>query len=200
LILFYTPNSPYARTSRIALREWNILPNVEERIAANRQADNPVLEFSPVGRVPTLIHDALTITEASRVFSYIEELASADKSTQSKDYDWSVIAEEGQLSGFLEGIAFWIREKRRAPEEQSQFLLQVEHDRMLRCLDYIEKLAQARRLPDVNKFRTAALACALDLMDYHDFHPQWRNDNHALASWFGQQIDRPSMKDTAPII
>jgi glutathione S-transferase len=64
--LFYTPDSPYARTARIALREYGLLASCEEIIAANRQPNNPVLEFSPVGRVPTLVADGFVITESVR--------------------------------------------------------------------------------------------------------------------------------------
>src|SRR5688500_14709720 len=53
MILFYSQNSPYSRIARIALRESGLISIASERLAANRQPDNPVLEYSPVGRVPT---------------------------------------------------------------------------------------------------------------------------------------------------
>jgi glutathione S-transferase len=138
MILFYTPNSPYARTARIALREWGVLEVAEERPAANREADNPVLQFSPVGRVPTLVHADLVITEAQSVFAYIKDFAGAGNSERMAQVDWATVAEEGQVVGFLEGIAFWVRENRRALEARSDFLLKVERDRMLRCLNYLD--------------------------------------------------------------
>lgn len=109
MILFYTPNSPYARTARIALREWGLLAITEERLADNREAHNPVLEFSPVGRVPTLVHNGMVITEACNVFAYIKHLASAADTNFIAKADWTTVVQEGQISGFLEGIAFWVR-------------------------------------------------------------------------------------------
>ncbi|WP_265517928.1 glutathione S-transferase family protein [Nitratireductor luteus] len=148
MILFYTRNSPYARTARIALREWGLLEAVEERAAANREPDNPVLQFSPVGRVPTLVHADLVITEARSVFAYIKAFAGAGYAERPTPFDWATVAEEGQIVGFLEGIASWVRENRRAMEGQSDFLLNVERDRMLRCLNYLDALATNR--PSVN--------------------------------------------------
>lgn len=197
MILFYTPNSPYARTARIALREWNVLEVAEERRAANREADNPVLEFSPVGRVPTLVHAGLVITEARSVFAYIKDFASAGNTERMSQIEWETVAEEGQIVGFLEGIAFWVRENRRAMESRSDFLLKVERDRMMRCLNYLNTLATTRPLPAVNEFRSAALASALHLMDAHHFCPDWKK-NRALAAWFEHQLDRPSMRETEP--
>lgn len=198
-ILFYTPNSPYARTARIALREWNVLDRVEEQRAANRQADNPVVEFNPVGRVPTLVHDNLVVTEARNVFAYIKLIAGANDDG-AKERDWKTISDEGQIVGFLDGIAFWVREARRSSSERSEFLLDVERDRTARCLDHLEKLATDDVLPNVAEFRGAALASALDLMGTHHFAPDWKSDRKALAKWFERQCKRRSMLETLPQI
>lgn len=198
MMLFYTPNSPYARTARIALREWGLLEAMEERAAANREPDNPVLQFSAVGRVPTLVHGDLVITEARSVFAYIKEFAGVGNVEHPDRVDWRIVAEEGQIIGFLEGIASWIRENRRAMEARSGFLLNVERDRMLRCLNYLDTLATTRPLPAVSEFRGAALASALSLMDAHRFCPDWKTKNKVLAGWFEHQLDRRSMRETAP--
>lgn len=197
MILFYTPNSPYARTARIALREWNVLGQAEERPAANRATNNPVLAFSPVGRVPTLVHGDLIITEARNVFAYIKDLASAEVRERNAEIHWKEVAEEGQIASFLEGVASWVREV-RAREERSDFFLAVEQDRMLRCLDFLNNLATARPQPAVSEFRGAALASALDLMEMHCFCPDWKQKNRDLAAWFGSQLDRRSLREMAP--
>lgn len=198
MILFYTPNSPYARTARIALREWGVLDAAQERPAANRAADNPVLQFSPVGRVPTLVHSGLVITEARSVFAYIKDFSGSGSAGRTAPIDWATVAEEGQIVGFLEGIASWVRENRRAAEERSNLVLKVERDRMLRCLNYLDTLTGTRPLPAVSEFTGAALASALHLMDAHRFCPDWKMNNKALADWFERQRDRQSIRETEP--
>jgi glutathione S-transferase len=200
MILFYTPNSPYARTARIALRERGILDIAEERLAINRSPDNPVLRFSPVGRVPTLVHEGLVITEARSVFAFIAAFGGAEDASSRARPDWATLAEEGQIAGFLEGIATWVRENRRPVDKRSDFLLDVERDRARRCLDHLEARATAGPLPDVDVFGGAALAVALHQMEVHGLAPGWRSENDTLAGWFGRQLERPSMRETAPEI
>lgn len=196
--LFYTPNSPYARTARIALREYGLLAGCEEIIAANRQPDNPVLEFSPVGRVPTLVANGLVITESRAFFDYIKECSSVGLSASNGRRDWQAETQEGQIVGFLDGVAVWIREKRRSPDQRSDFMLQVEVDRAVRCLRYLNGEAVDRRLPDVAQFGGAALASALDLMTLHGLFRDWRAEHEALWAWLDEQAGRPSMQATVP--
>lgn len=196
--LFHTPNSPYARTARIALREYGLLGGCEEIVAANRQPDNPVLGFSPVGRVPTLVADGLVITESRAVFGFIQARALVGSQISNADIDWAASAQEGQILGFLDGIAVWVREKRRPADQRSDFMIQVETDRAVRCLQHLNGEAVARRLPDASQFRGAALAAALDLMALHQFVRGWRAEHEALSAWLDEQARRPSMLQTAP--
>jgi glutathione S-transferase len=69
---------------------------------------------------------------------------------------------------------------------------------MLRCLNYLNTLVTNRPLLGVSEFRGAALASALHLMDAHRFCPDWKTKNKALAAWFEHQLDRQSVRETAP--
>ncbi|MXN20984.1 hypothetical protein GR170_24460 [Pseudooceanicola sp. GBMRC 2024] len=200
VILFYTQNSPFARTARIALREWGQLTGTEERLAANREVDNPVLLFSPVGRVPTIVDGGLVITEARAVFAYIKARAQGSREAPPEVDSWAAVAAEGQIVGFLEGIATWVRENRRAPQERSSFLAAVEHDRMTRCLVHLDELAAERRLPNVREFGGAALASALQLMSMHNLCVGWEASHRNLSEWLNPQLMRPSMLSTQPVI
>ena len=196
--LFYSPNSPYARIARVALRESGLFDQASELMAANRQPDNPVLGFSPAGKVPTLVHEGLAITESRRIYDYIAASSQTNALERETPGNWKVIAQEGQILGFLDGIASWVREKRRLPEQQSGFLLQVEADRAERCLSLLEQIAINRDLPSVPAFRAIALASALSLMELHDFIPAWPQGFPQLRQWFAKQTARPSMQETAP--
>lgn len=197
--LFYSRNSPYARIARIAVRESGLADRVEERLAANRQPDNPVLAHSPVGRVPALIDGGLVITEARNVFTYLAESSGHPAMGTTDRPDWPAIMREGQIVGFVDGIAAWVRENRRPPERRSSFLLQVEADRSRRCLAWLEEQAAAGHLDPFPRFAAVALAVGLDLMRFHGFHPEWLDRYPALARWFEAQEVRPSMRQTAPV-
>ena len=160
--------------------------------------NNPVLDHSPVGRVPTLVDDDVVVTEAKYVFVYLAEKSGAAAMQSAKNLDWQEIGQEGQILGFVDGIASWVRENRRNPNFRSEFLIDVETERLERCLSYLEREAIAHRLPDFPVFRGIALAAGLGLMDLHKFHPGWRTKYQRLSTWFELQERRTSMRETAP--
>lgn len=176
-----------------------MLSSVSEKLAANRLPDNPVLNHSPVGRVPTLVDDDVVITEAKYVFGYLAEKSGSATMLSATKLRWEEIGQEGQILGFIEGIASRVRENRRNPSFRSEFLIGVEIERLKRCLNYLEREASAHRLPDFPAFRGIALAAGLGLMDLHRFHPSWRTEYQRLSTWFEIQEMRTSMKETAPI-
>ncbi|GAB5469598.1 MAG: hypothetical protein Kilf2KO_26280 [Rhodospirillales bacterium] len=197
--LYYSRNSPFARIARLALREGGLLASVSEVAAANRRSDNPVLDHSPVGRVPTLVDGDLVVTEARYVYDYIAERSGFAALQTAARATWRERAQEGQILGFVEGIASWVREMRRAPADRSAFLIAVEQDRSTRCLTHLETEATAGRLPDFPAFASLALASGLGLMDLHRFRPDWRRDHPALGAWFDPKAARSSMRETAPL-
>ena len=196
--LFYTPNSPYARIARLALIEAGIAASVEHIVALNRQDDNPVLDFSPVGRVPTLVDGGLVITEARNVVDYIAAKSGCTAMRAPSAGDWTAVGQEGLILGFLEGIAFRVRENRRG-EMMSADLIEVEIKRCERCLTALNAEALSGMLQPFPVFRSMALASALDLMDLHCFAPQWQSRFPDLWVWFEALAQRPSMQETRPL-
>lgn len=198
--LFYSPNSPYARIARIGLRESGLISDVIEVVTANRQPNNPVLEFSPVGRVPVLVADDLVITETKNVYEYIFEIAANGSMSEPATRKWKEIAQEGQILGFLEGIASWVRENRRDAEQRSTFFVSVEADRASRCLAALNSDAENKGLPDIPIFRAVALSVSLALLDLHQLVPNWRDDHRKVFEWFDRQARRSSVRETAPTL
>lgn len=195
--LFYTPNSPYSRIARIAVREAGLVDEVDEILALNRQDDNPVLAHSPVGRVPTLVDGQIIITEARDVVSYIASVSNCRTMQTADPLDWISIAQNGQILGFLDGIATWVRELRRG-SLVSQDLIVVEAKRCERSLHYLNTAASNVALPAIPSFGAMALASAIDLMDTHGFAPDWRARFPPLSTWFEEQRARASMQATRP--
>ncbi|MBE1293071.1 MAG: hypothetical protein GJ677_11325 [Rhodobacteraceae bacterium] len=194
--LFYSQNSPFARIARLALRESGLKSKVSELLAANREPDNPVLEYSPVGRVPTLVDGDFVVTEAKNVFAYLVAKSNLDAFCQEPSNGWEELCQEGQILGFLDGIASWVRENRRSEGGRSDFLIQVEMDRSVRCLEFLDGEADGGRIPEFPVFRSLALAAALGLMDFHRYHPEWRKEYASLSNWFARQEQRDSMRET----
>ncbi|MEM9331098.1 MAG: glutathione S-transferase family protein [Pseudomonadota bacterium] len=197
--LYYSQNSPFARIARIVTREIGLIDDVEELKAINRHPENPVLAYSSVGRVPTLVDCDLVITEAKSVVEYLSSRPETTMDGSIGPLSWQEIMQEGQIIGFVDGIGCWVRENRRDPDTVSSFLVNVEFERSKRCLEYLEAEAAHNRLGDFPHFRFVALAVGLDLMDFHAFHPSWRTQYPRLSSWFDEKKSRTSMQETAPV-
>ena len=174
------------------------MAEVEERMAANRAPDNPVLIHSPVGRVPTLVVGELVITEARYIYDFLTKKSTNPDFVSIPPLDVKAVSQEGQILGFMDGIACWVRENRREISMRSMFLVDVERDRSLRCLMSLERVAQKMDLPDFATFRGMALAAGLDLMQFNGFHPDWQAKHPHLAGWFSEVKLRRSMIETAP--
>ena len=56
-MLFYTPNSCYARKVRVLSRETGLDAVIEEVAVTLRDPASELLKYSPVGRVPALLTD-----------------------------------------------------------------------------------------------------------------------------------------------
>lgn len=198
--LFVTPNSPYARIARIAAIEIGLADRIEHIYVVNRTPDSPLLAFSPVCRVPTLVFGELVVTEARHICAYFDEFMGLKRFFPARHVDrWQEIGLEGTIMGFLDGLAVWVRENRRLPEERSAFLLEVEAARAERCLDWLEARVQNAVLHSQRwDFSAIALACALGLADHSLDGLDWRRDRPGLESWYRDRSQMSALIKTMP--
>ena len=191
--LFYSRNSPYARIARVAAIECRLADRIEHVLVVNRDPDSPLLAFNPVGRVPTLVDGDLVIAESMDVCRYLDHVAGTTFAR--RPTDWRRVSFDGMVIGFLDGIAFWVRELRRA-SARSEELIGVERRRAERCLRYFDDHVAAHGDPWT--YGAAALACSLELMTVADLRPGWRRDFGGLGLWLQDRAARPSMVATRP--
>ncbi len=195
--LFYTPNSPYARIARIAALDSGLDRDLDCREAKLRVPDNPVLAHCPLGRVPTLVDGDLVLGQARAICAYFDAVCGVRRFFP--DEDWRARSLEGLVTGFLDGIAVWVRELRRPEGGQSAFLLEVERARAERCLERLERELVTGGLGAGWDFAHIQLACALGIMAHSLARFDWSSGRPVLAAWFASQAARPSMAATRPI-
>ena len=185
---------------RIAAIECGIVDEIEHVAVVNRTPDNPLLEHSPVCRVPTLVCDDLVLGEARNICAYFDHItARSTFLAYTESERWQELAFESMVVGFLDGIVVWARENRRNDSERSTFILDIERQRAERCINRFEEAFQRKVNPkQAWNFCTITLASALGLMDYTGFLDDWAPNHPALAKWFEEQDRRASMKATRP--
>jgi len=195
--LFYTPNSPYARICRIVAIEGGLADALELAQVPLRTPDSPSLRHGPLGKIPLLVDGDLALGESRLICGYFDQRGSNPPSLPGAS-DWQAQAHESLMSGFLEGITNWSREKRRGPSEKSPFILQVEEQRAIRALAFIDRTVSAPPATPPITYGDLALVAALGMVDFYELVPDWRTAYPALAAWLAVYEALPSVRDTGP--
>lgn len=199
MILYYTPNSPYARIARIGRREGGLTGKVEEHEAILRKPENPVLETSPLGRVPTLAEGRIGIADTSRIYARLAEVSGNAAMRPAPASDGAGMALEGLVIGMLEGFTVMVRESRRPEEIRMAGIFRLEGTRAERALTALEAEVTAGHVPAFPAFAAVTLAAALGFMEFYDLVPGWAGRFPRAAAWLAEVKRRPSMVETAPI-
>ncbi|ODG98221.1 glutathione S-transferase [Nostoc sp. KVJ20] len=193
--LFYTPNSPYARVARIALRELNLSDQIEMQKVTVRDPNSELLNYNPTGKVPTLATDDGFILSDTRIICVYLNQFNPEIKLVADISDGFLQQLEGIASGFIDGIAVWVRELRRSPSEQSPGIIELERSRALRILDYFEKISD--KFDQTPKLAHITLVSALGLESRLP-ELQWRLSYPKLAQWYDEFSEQPSLQATKP--
>lgn len=109
--LFYTSNSPYARVVRVVVLELGLENRVEMQKVTVRDRNSDLLNYNPTGKVPTLETDDGFILSETRIICFYLNSLNNDIQLISDVADGYSQQLEGIASGFLDGIATWVREQ-----------------------------------------------------------------------------------------
>jgi len=199
MILYYTPNSPFARIARIGVREGGLSTRIEEREAILRRPENPVLGVSPLGRVPTLVDGGIGIADTGRIYACLADASGNPAMRLAPVTDRAALAFEALAVSVLESIVALRRELRRTQTEQSPAIVAQERERSDRALAEIERMAAQSRLPKLPAFAAVVLAVTLDYTTFTGLMPGWEERFPALAGWLVDASERASMVQTAPV-
>ena len=93
-----------------------------------------------------------------------------------------------------------MREKLRAPEQQSAEVLTRNREKILRSLDKLEAIAAEGRLLNNGTLNLAdiAVGCTIGYINFRHVVPNWCVDRPALVKLAEQLFQRESFARTAP--
>lgn len=197
--LYVSLTSPYARMARIVVREKGLEDRVEEIVARTREAGSPYYEVNPSGRIPYLsLQNGTRLEGSTLVCAYLDELDGAtDFGRPDGEERWSFLALEEQARSLLDGLAVWVRELKRPPDERSPTTLAHEQARADRLTTEWAGIVQHPILQGPLNMVQITLACALE-MDRRLPKFRWRADHPELAAWLDRVKNRPSFVGTMP--
>jgi len=194
LKLFVTLTSPYVRVVRMAIAELGMSERVEVVAVRTRVPDGEINAINPTGKVPTLMTgDGYFLGESRLICQYLDALHTDDPIV---DHDPAEADRqfEGVITGFLDGIAVWLREQHRPANERSPGILAQERARAERCLDWLDARPElhAERLD----YPRLCLFAALDALAGRLPFADWQQRAPLLARWYARVAQRPSALHT----
>ncbi|MGK0168429.1 MAG: glutathione S-transferase [Gammaproteobacteria bacterium] len=190
--LLSTVNSPYGRVVRLVAGALGVELDVE--IVRVRAQANTILGYSPTAKVPSLVLDDGTVIGESRLICEHLQMVSQQRCmsavTDVNGRHW-----ESLITGFMDGIAVWIREMRRPEHERSPAIIELERQRAMRCVAHLEKCWVHSDLTIT--FASATLASALTMLDLR-VTTDWRVEHTQLVQWYDTLNNTALMRATAP--
>ena len=194
--LYCTPGSPYARMARMVVLEKELGSRVEVIFVKTRTKGSPYYDINPSGRVPYLVRDdGVGMEESALICTYLDELDG--RPTLAPLPGWDVRRLEALARSLTDGLAVWIRELARPPNERSPTVIQHETDRAARLVDLWEREIEHPAMSGSLNLAQLTLACGLGMGErYKGF--VWRPTHPKLRAWFDAFAARPSFAATAP--
>jgi glutathione S-transferase len=197
--LYVTPGSPYARIARMMIFEKGLESRVEVIVAQTRQADSPYYRINPSGRVPYLLRgDGVGLEESTVICGYLDHLdGNPTFDLPEGNQGWEVRRLGALARSTLDGLAVWLREVARPPNERSPTVIAHEASRSQRLADVWElEIAHPWMSGSLN-LEQVTLVCVLGLETrIPDFY--WRAGHPNLSGWFERIAARPAYAATAP--
>jgi len=195
--LYYSSSSPYARKARIVVREKNLTASVEERLC-NPYINPPQLRLlNPLGKVPTLmLPDGTSLYDSALICEYLDYLEAKPRLIPDMPARWQVLKAVALGDGVIDIAVSGVLEKRRPVETQSADWMQRWQTQILHGVD--EMTQSLAKLPAEIHLGHIAYATALAYLEFRHPDISWRAGHAALAEWFDEFSQRPSMQATVP--
>jgi len=191
--LFYSPTSPFARKTRVAVREYGLADRVEEVAVDPWQTPIELVQHNPLSKIPALrLDDGMTLPDSELIMDYLDSLAATGAR------DWSAARRARLGDGLIEAaVAMIVELKKRPAELFYQGRVDRQIDAIRRTLDVLEGEASALGA-DTGGRTEITLGCALGYIDFRFPELDWRGAHPAIAAWYARFSARPSMQATKP--
>ena len=192
--LYYTANSPYARMARVAARESGLADRIEEIEAVTRAAGSSHFAVTPLARVPVLVDGAATLADTRDICAHFDRITGAARWFPDEDSDARYLRHV--VTGFLDGVAVWLRENGRPDGRRSEPVMRYEEHRSRQVLGWLEPRWAGRQAED---FTALALVCAVDIAVDRGMAADWAEVAPGVMAWSARRAGVPAMRETAPL-
>ena len=192
--LYYTPNSPYARVARVAVRKSGLIDQVEEIEAKTRDKATSYFDVTPLARVPVFIDGVVQLADTRDICAYLDEITGNARWFSKESHEARYLRHI--TCGFLDGVAVWLRENSRQEGHQSEPIMHYEEHRALYTLKWLETHWKPVENMD---FTALVLACAIQISIDRGLGGDWQKLAPKCTAWALRKTNDPDMLDTKPL-
>jgi glutathione S-transferase len=192
--LFWSSRSPFARKVMIAAHELGIAAEIAtERVVVDPAEPNrKVMEFNPLGRIPTLIlRDGTVLYDSVVIIEYLDTHFGGSLVPGSGHRRWNALTLQALADGVIEADLRLLEEGRRLDGSKREAHVAGMRAKIATALDHLEQTP-----PTEITVGEVALGSALAHLDFRFPEEPWRPGRPRLAAWFGEFSARPSMRAT----
>jgi glutathione S-transferase len=192
--LLWSSRSPFARKVMIAAHELGVADRLElERVVVDpAEPNHQVMQFNPLGRIPTLIlDDGSVLHDSSVIIEYLDDLFCGSLMPKDAAARWPALKLQALADGIMEADLRLLEERKHLNEGHRGAIargMRGKIDKALASLD-----ASPPKGVTVGEI---ALGSALAHLDFRFSDEPWRFGRPNLAAWFEIFSDRPSMLAT----
>ncbi|MEM6888825.1 MAG: glutathione S-transferase [Pseudomonadota bacterium] len=198
--LYHSPTSPYVRKVMVLLHETGQLEDVELETVASTPVSPavPLLSKAPLTKVPALERpEGPTLFDSRVICAFLDARAQAGLYPEGARR-WDVLTLEALADGILDAALLMTYEDRLRPQDrQWTEWVDAQWDKIERGCGALNQRWMAHLSGSLDMGQVA-VGCALGYLDLRHDARGWRHGNDALAAWFAQFGDRPSMMATRP--
>lgn len=202
MTLFHNAASPYVRKVLVFLHETGQQQRVElHTVALTPTSPNAeVIASNPAGKIPalrladgSLLHDSRVIVDYLDHQHVGEPLIPREGASR-----WRRLTLASLADAVLDAALLIRYETVLRPQEKHWAeWLDGQQQKILRALGEFEAAASAE-LPSRFDVASISVACALGYLDFRQPDLGWRKSFPALATWYAEVSQRPSMLATQP--
>jgi glutathione S-transferase len=199
LTLRTSPASPFGRKAKIAISVLGLDREVRIEAASTQDAQDPLRNQNPLGKIPVLLlDDGEALYDSPVILEYLDQRAGGGRIIPREPRQrFAALRLQALADGIMDASILISYEARyRPPEKHEQKWLDLQAGKVERALAALEASPPAIGAPpDVGQI---ALACALGYRDFR-FAGTWRKDHRRLVGWIEDFAARsPAYLATAP--
>lgn len=203
MLLRYLATSPYVRKVMVSAIELGLESQIEKIPTSPQSDEESLAEQNPLSKVPTLIlDDGTAIYDSLLICEYLDSLHDGPKLFPGTAPDRLKALLRHSLGNGLMDAAVLCRYEGMRPEElRWDEWVTRQKRKIARALDSVEHDAETDSLPPPDGALTigeVTVGCALGYLDLRFAADDWRHNRPALASWYEDLAERPSMRATTP--